>query len=291
MDYQKIKYFIKAAETLNFSEASRQMYITPQAFGKQIALLEQEMGFPLFERSTRQTKLTPSGQLVYESLLPIVTTLEREYEKMCEIGSKRSKQIQIGVFNALSRKKVVTPIVTSVLAEYPDSDVSIRMCDMHELQDDMRDGKLDLCIVTTHETDPGWDNCNTITLKLCPAVLVVSEYHKWFVQESVSIDDMRQCDFIKMKMHHFKEEDYFVQIPCKNQIAMQNYETVCLTLEQGKCFTIMAAEVDSFLEKGGKTFDMPWNPFNFELAIIYNKSNTHSFLPELCQFIKDTFES
>lgn len=57
MDYQRIKCFLKAAETLNFSEAARQLYITPQAFGKQINLLEQEMGFALFERTTRQTNL------------------------------------------------------------------------------------------------------------------------------------------------------------------------------------------------------------------------------------------
>lgn len=86
MDYQKIKYFIKAAETLNFSEAARQMFITPQAFGRQITQLEQEMGFSLFERNVRQIKLTPSGKICYEHLHEMVEKLDNEYQKMCEMG-------------------------------------------------------------------------------------------------------------------------------------------------------------------------------------------------------------
>ena len=98
MDYQKLKYFLKAAETLNFSKAAKELYITPQSFGKQITLLEQAMGFPLFERSTRQLRLTAAGKLVYNSLNGMVNDLEREYEKICAMGSKRSRQIQIGIF-------------------------------------------------------------------------------------------------------------------------------------------------------------------------------------------------
>ena len=86
MDYQKVKYFLKAAETMNFSEASRQMFITPQAFGRQIAILEQEMGFLLFERNNKQIQLTPSGKICYENLSGLVAALEREYEKMCQMG-------------------------------------------------------------------------------------------------------------------------------------------------------------------------------------------------------------
>lgn len=290
MDYQKIKYFLKAAETLNFSEAARQMYITPQSFGKQISLLEQEMGFPLFERSTRQTRLTASGKIVYDNLSGRVLELEKEYQKMCEMGSKRSKQIRIGVFNALSRTKVVTPIINSILANYPDRDVSIRMCDMSDLKREVQNGQLDLCITTTHETEPGWDNSEMISLMSSPAQIVVSKYHKWYVKDTVSVEDMLECNYIKMKMPQIFEDNIFERVPSKNKLVVDNYETMCLMLEQGEYFTIMSAEMDSFCEKGGKSFPLLWNPFNFELSLVYNRNNPHSFLPELCQFIQEVFE-
>lgn len=290
MDYQKIKYFLKAAETLNFSEAARQMYITPQAYGKQIALLEQEMGVTLFERNTRKMQLTQSGQYMYKNLSGLIHNLEEEYERMCEKCSKRNRQIRVGVFNALSRKKVVLPIVTSILAEFPEQDIAINMCDMAQLQTDIKNGKIDICITTTHEKEIAWENCKAVTLKVCPAKIVVSDYHKWVVQDAVSIEDMKSCEFVKMDLPQFSEMDYFVQIPCKGQLAVQNYETMCFNLEQGECFTIMSAEIDSYVEESGKVFPLPWSPFDFKLELLYNEHNHHSFLPELCQFIQEVFE-
>lgn len=290
MDYQKIKYFLKAAETLNFSEAARQLYITPQSFGKQIALLEQEMGFPLFERSTRQTRLTASGKIVYDNLGGRVVELEKEYQKMCAMGSKRSKQIRVGVFNALSRTKVVTPIVNSILANYSDRDISIRMCDMSDLKMEVINGQVDLAITATHETEPKWNGCRQIVLMNSPAQIVVSKYHRWFIKDSVPIEEMRQFNYIKMKMPFVQDSDMFENIPCKSKTEVDNYETMCLMLDQGDFFAIMSSEIDGYCEKNGKGLPLEWHPFDFELSLVYNKNNPHSFLPELCQFIQEIFE-
>lgn len=290
MDYQKIKYFIKAAETLNFSEAARQMFITPQAFGRQITQLEEEMGFPLFERRTKQIKLTSSGKICYDNLHGLVESLDKEYEKMCEMGAKRKNRIYIGVFQALSLKKVVTPIVTSILAQFPNHDINIGMYDMGELREQIRDGKLDLCITATHDKEAGWENCEILSLKRSPAEIVVSGYHKWILQESVSVEELKEYPVVKMDIPTTAEQDYFRQIPCKEQIVVQNYESMCLALEQGNCFTIIATGWDQYCEQNGKTFPVPCHPFDFELALIYNKNNTHPLLQEVCQLVKEEFE-
>lgn len=290
MDYQKIKYFLKAAETLNFSEAARQMYITPQSFGKQISLLEQEMGFALFERNTRQIKLTSSGRMIYESLSSRIADLEMEYERLCQIGNKRSRQIRIGVFNALSRTKVVSPIVNSILANYPDRDINIRMCDMSTLKTDMQNGQLDLCITATHEAEPNWSVCERVCLYKSPASIVVSKYHPWYVQDSITEIDMRAHNYIKMRMPFSLSSDIFESVPCKARTEVDNYETLCLLLEQGEYFTIMSADIDTYCENGAKTFPLNWRPFDFELSLVYNENNSHGFLSELCSFIQDVFE-
>lgn len=93
MNYNKIKYCLKAAEVLNFSEAARQMYVTPQSFGRQISILEREMGFALFDRSTRKIELTASGKIVYENLSGLVKSLEKEYQKMCEMGKLKEEML------------------------------------------------------------------------------------------------------------------------------------------------------------------------------------------------------
>ena len=290
MDYQKLKYFLKAAETLNFSKAAKELYITPQSFGKQITLLEQAMGFPLFERSTRQLRLTAAGKIVYNSLNGMVNELEREYEKICAMGSKRSRQIQIGVFNALSRSKIVSPAVNGILANYPKQDISICMRDMSDLARDIVGGDLDLGITVTHDAEPQWRNCETIPLVSSPAQIVVSKYHPWYMKDTVTVEEMRQRTFLRMKMPDFMRNELFYIVPCKNVTEVDNYETLCLLLDQGECFTVLSSAVDRYCEQHGKGLPLPCDNFDFSLSLVYSKSNPHPFLPELCAFIQETLE-
>ena len=67
MELRQLKYFIKVAETLNFSAAAKELFVTQSAIAQQIMRLEQELEQPLFERNSRQVLLTEAGRL----LLPL----------------------------------------------------------------------------------------------------------------------------------------------------------------------------------------------------------------------------
>ena len=53
--------FVEVANCLSFTTAAKNLYISQQAVSKQIDALEEELGFPLFYRTTRQVVLTPAG--------------------------------------------------------------------------------------------------------------------------------------------------------------------------------------------------------------------------------------
>ena len=67
MELRQLKYFVKTAETLNFSEAARALFVTQSTLSQQIRQLEQEMDTLLFERDSHSVQLTESG----ERLLPL----------------------------------------------------------------------------------------------------------------------------------------------------------------------------------------------------------------------------
>ena len=54
-----IKEYVILAETLSFTKAAELSYITQPALSRHIAILEEEFDCRLFERSTREVKLTP----------------------------------------------------------------------------------------------------------------------------------------------------------------------------------------------------------------------------------------
>ena len=59
---QQIRFFLEAAECLNFTEAAKRLFVAQSTLSKQIALLEDELGLKLFYRSNRTVGLTPAGR-------------------------------------------------------------------------------------------------------------------------------------------------------------------------------------------------------------------------------------
>lgn len=61
MNWQHLIYFKVIAETQNFSRAAEQLYVTPSTLSKAIHCLEEELKFPLFKKSGRNSVLTDYG--------------------------------------------------------------------------------------------------------------------------------------------------------------------------------------------------------------------------------------
>lgn len=94
MELRQLKYFVKTAQTLNFSEAARALFVTQSTLSQQIRCLEQELGVELFQRSSHSVALTESG----EHLLPIaVRTLQDA--QLCFTQINDLKQLLSGVLN------------------------------------------------------------------------------------------------------------------------------------------------------------------------------------------------
>lgn len=73
----QMECFFSLAETLNFSETAKQLYISQQAVSKNISRLEEKIGFPLFYRSPHNVQITPWGKQYLE--------LNRQYLKNCRL--------------------------------------------------------------------------------------------------------------------------------------------------------------------------------------------------------------
>ena len=62
MELRQLKYFIASAETLNFTVAAQQCFITQSTLSQQIKQLENDLGTPLFEHVGKRVYLTEAGR-------------------------------------------------------------------------------------------------------------------------------------------------------------------------------------------------------------------------------------
>ena len=103
MTTKQIDYCIELAHTLNFSRAAENMFVSQPTFSYQIKLLEEEIGFAIFERSGKGAALTPAGAQFVAALAGLREDLKRAIEQGQNFSAKYTDSISISlmVFQAV----------------------------------------------------------------------------------------------------------------------------------------------------------------------------------------------
>jgi LysR family transcriptional regulator, cyn operon transcriptional activator len=191
MELRQLKYFIKTAQTLNFSEAARALFVTQSTLSQQIRCLEQELGVDLFSRSSHSVVLTESG----EHLLPIAVRTLQDAEQ-CFIQISDLKQMLSGTLNigiTYTFAPILTESVREFTSQYPGVKLNITCGTMSEVLEMLKDRRVDfvLCFkpnITDEEIDSHILFDNQLSV-------IVSRNHPLATRESLSMDDIRNQVF------------------------------------------------------------------------------------------------
>ncbi len=97
MTTKQIDYCIELARTLNFSRAAENMFVSQPTFSYQIRLLEEEIGFAIFERSGKGASLTPAGVQFVSYLSNMREEMKRAIEQGQNFSAKYKDNITISM--------------------------------------------------------------------------------------------------------------------------------------------------------------------------------------------------
>ena len=97
MTTKQIDYCIELARTLNFTRAADNMFVSQPTFSYQIKLLEEEVGFDIFERSGKGASLTPAGSQFVTFLSGMREDLKRAIEQGQNYGAQYRDSISISL--------------------------------------------------------------------------------------------------------------------------------------------------------------------------------------------------
>ena len=97
MTTKQIDYCIEVARTLNFSRAADNLFVSQPTFSYQIRLLEEEIGFTIFERTGKGATLTPAGAQFVSFLASMREDLKRAIEQGQNFSAKYRDSISISL--------------------------------------------------------------------------------------------------------------------------------------------------------------------------------------------------
>lgn len=92
---EQFQYFIKIVEEGSFTAASEKLFIAQSALSRQMKLLEEEIGFQLFDRTDKRVKLTAAGEVFYKKIKDNLLYLNEIIDLAKSVSEGKNRQIKI----------------------------------------------------------------------------------------------------------------------------------------------------------------------------------------------------
>lgn len=138
--------FNKVAESGNISKAAKELYISQPAISKAISKLEENLGVPLFTRTSRGVRLTEEGQMLYDHTKSAFDTLTQGEANIKRINELGIGHIRIGVSTTLC-KYILLPYLKGFVSTYPHIKITIECQSTFQTLDLLERDKLDIGLI------------------------------------------------------------------------------------------------------------------------------------------------
>lgn len=144
LDLRKLRYFLTVAEELHFGRAALRLHLAQPPLTRQISALETELGFKLFDRTSRTVCLTAQGR----SFLPYARGVLEQVELAQVIAGKLAAgtagQLALGYVSSIALSDLFSQAIQAFAQRLPDVQLTLVECASGSLGAQVADGRLDI---------------------------------------------------------------------------------------------------------------------------------------------------
>ena len=145
INYELYKVFYHVATMLNFSEASKQLFISQSAVSQSIKTLERKLDQTLFIRSTKKVQLTPEGEILLRHIEPAMNLIQKGEAQLLDAASTGG-QIRIGASDTICRYFLV-PYLEKFHKMFPNVHIKVINQTSLHCTELLKNGLVDLIVV------------------------------------------------------------------------------------------------------------------------------------------------
>lgn len=241
MELRQIRYFLKVAELLNFSEASKALFITQSTLSQQIRQLENEFDTILFERNSHEVSLTEAGKQFMRYARKVLIDVDDCTQKMDDLKNMLTGELNIGVTFTFS--PLLTETVLEFMKLYPHVRLNVVYKTMSELMDMLQRREVDF-VLAFKPTDRN-DKIESHVLFNNHLSVVVSEQHSLAKRKSLTLDDLAPYDAAMpgrglQARNSFDDMIHGVNSKLKIRVELNDVSILLKLIKQSKLITILA---------------------------------------------------
>ena len=152
MKLGKIEVFCAVARNMSFSKAAEECRVAQSSISQQIRALEEELGFELFQRSTRKVCFTDAGQSFYVDCVKLLNGLDEALDRAASIVYGKKSFLTVGI-EGLMQNEIKVEAIKKFAARYEDIRVIPKQVGRDEKYEQLIAGDIDVISIyrnTTH---------------------------------------------------------------------------------------------------------------------------------------------
>lgn len=176
INYELYKVFYHVANTLSFSEASKQLFISQSAVSQSIKVLEKKLNQTLFIRSTKRVQLTPEGEILLKHIEPAMNLIKQGESQLLEANTLNGGQLRIGASDTICRYYLI-PYLKKFHQKYPNVHIKVTNQTSIECAKLLESGQVDFSI--TNYPNSGLSNTQNVRIihEFYDIFVANEEYH------------------------------------------------------------------------------------------------------------------
>lgn len=150
LSLEQLEAFMAAVETGSFSAAARKLGKAQSSVSGLISNLESDTGLPLFDRSTREPRLTRQGQALMEDIKSVLKSHNHLRYRISNLANKVELEIGLAYDNQLINDQQIKQLLNDFEQQFPGTSLRLLHAAQHGAYRLLDEHKVDLAIGLRH---------------------------------------------------------------------------------------------------------------------------------------------
>jgi len=275
--YRRLEYFVAVAEELSFTRAAQRLHMAQPPLSQQIAILEKEIGAPLFDRSRRAVRLTAAGAALLPEARRLLTDLDATVRMVRSVGEGTVGRLAVG-FVPSAINGVLPDLLRDFREAHPAVELTLREMAPDALLRAVHDRRLDVAVVYLPVGDPDLAQRPLASEHL---VLALPEGHPAAAASRIALADVADAPFVLPERYdvpglHSAITNLFTEAGVTPRIAQRGVwlvQTVLALVAAGIGLAVVPSSAAAVARKGVVLRELAGARQDLGLAVTWRPDN------------------
>lgn len=218
--FHGMEYVYEVYKEKSFSQAAHNLFISQPSLSAAVKKVEEKIGYPIFDRSTKPLTLTECGKAYIRAVENILSVQADFSNYVNDLGELKNGTLVLGG-SSLFSSWILPQLMEKFHEEYPHVKISLIEENTVKLEKLLQDGNIDLVLDNSILSTTVFSNCIFQEERLLLAVPEAFAINQELTEYQISMDQIRSGAFKNedvppVPLNHFSRESFVLLKPAND---------------------------------------------------------------------------